>query len=157
MLREGALLVAEVPIVEAQGGPVEVTGMRVCKVNRHVVLSRNDRNDCHLAVQADSDSCTLLSFLQVSQQTLLQGLVAVVLVVNLLGEDLEVLLVLPGLTLETLVFKQSQDRFEHLADLAALDLVDLGLVVHGEVVEVLVELVLVVEHVGHHGGHGNER
>lgn len=153
MLREGALLVAQITVGHAQGRPVEVPCVGVREMYGHVALARNNGYNCHLAVQADSDSGPLLGILKLGQQSPLQRLVGIVLIVNLLGEDLNLrhrLLSLPSdLPSARPLLQQPQNRSQH----APHPFRGRGTFArHLQIVQIIVQLVLVIEHVAHSGG-----
>lgn len=153
MLREGAFLVAQVTVGHAQGRPIKVASVGVREMNGHVALTRYNRYDCHLSVQADSDGSSFLSVLKFRQQSPLQCFVGIILIVHLLGEDLHLwrgLLVFGVFPSVCLLLQQSQNGLQHASDPFAVG--GRALARHLQVVEIIVELVLVVEHVVHCGG-----
>lgn len=153
VLREGSLLVAQVTIGHAQRRPVEVTGVCVREMNGHVALTRHDRHHRHLTVEADGDRSSFLRVLQLRQQPPLQRLVRVVLIVHLLGEDLrlrhgllalDMLLPSVGPLLQQPEYRLQDATYPFAAGPAPHR--------HLQVVQIVVQFVLVVEHVAHRGG-----
>lgn len=153
MLREGALLVAQITVGHAQGRPVEVPRVGVREMYGHVALARNNGNNCHLPVQTDSDSGPFLGVLKLGQQSPLQRLVGIVLIVNLLGEDLDLrhrLLPLPSnLPSARPLLQQPQNRSQHAPHPFRCRATFPR---HLQIVQIVVQLVLVIEHVAHSGG-----
>ena len=153
MLREGALLVAQITVGHAQGRPVEVPRVGVREMYGHVALARNNGHNCHLPVQTDSDSGPFLGVLKLGQQSPLQRLVGIVLIVNLLGEDLDLrhrLLPLPSnLPSARPLLQQPQNRSQHAPHPFRCRATFPR---HLQIVQIVVQLVLVIEHVAHSGG-----
>lgn len=155
VLRVRSLLVAEVTVGHGQGRPVEVAGVGVSEVHGNVALSGNHRHNGHLSVEAHGDGCAFLGVVESGEETLLECLVAVVLVVDLLGEDLGL-----GLGLLTLgdlgapLLQQAEQWLQHLPHSPrARRLLVVCAARHLQVVQIVVQLVLTLEHVAHGCGH----